>query len=47
MFYRSELPPRTLKEMREGMIEFLSEENERIKREWSIQKQLRQSTSLS
>ncbi|MFY9820840.1 MAG: AbrB family transcriptional regulator [Thermoanaerobaculia bacterium] len=32
MFHRPDLPPRTLEELREGMIEFLVEDNERIKR---------------
>ena len=32
MLHRPDLPPRTLEELREGMIEFLVEDNERIKR---------------
>lgn len=32
MMRRSDIPPRTAEEMREGMIEFLVQEDERIKR---------------
>lgn len=32
IFHRPDLPPRTIKEMRESMMEFLVEEDERIKR---------------
>lgn len=32
LLHRPEIPPRTIEEMREGMIESLVEDNERIKR---------------
>jgi AbrB family looped-hinge helix DNA binding protein len=32
ILHRPGLPPRTIKQMREGMMEFLAEEDERIKR---------------
>lgn len=32
LFHRPDLAPRTLEEIREGMIDFLAEDNERIKR---------------
>jgi antitoxin PrlF len=33
LLHRPDVPPRTIEEMREGMIEFLVEENERVKRD--------------
>ena len=32
MLHRPDVPPRTLEEIREGMVEFLVQEDERIKR---------------